>query len=217
MSTVIIAGRGRIPDWVVDLDSFRRWSRSDDFPESGWFSYLAGEVWADPSMETAGHNQAKWEVSLVLGGLVKAQTLGLFFPDRMRLVNVEADLSTEPDAMFISNKTLDAGTAQLEHGEVTLEVTGSPDMVLEVVSPSSVEKDTVILRQLYWNAGVREYWLVDPRGLELHFDILRRAEKGYVATRRHQGWLKSTVFGKSFRLTKQTDARGNPVFTLEAR
>jgi len=94
---------------------------------------------------------------------------------------------------------------------------GSPDMVLEVVSPSSVEKDTVILRQLYWKAGVREYWLVDPRGLELHFDILRHAEKSYVATRRQQGWLKSAVFGKSFRLTKRNDTRGNPVFTLEVR
>ena len=217
MSTVIIAGSGRIPDWVSDLDSFRRWARSEDFPESGWFSYLAGEVWADPSMETLGHNQAKWELSLVLGSLVKAQKLGSFFPDRMRLVHEDANLSTEPDGMFISNKTLDAGRARLEHGQATLEVVGSPDMVLEVVSPSSVEKDTVLLRRLYWKAGVREYWLIDPRGLELHFDIFRHAEKGYVATRQRQGWLKSAVFGKSFRLTKQDDARGNPVFTLEVR
>ncbi|HKB38255.1 MAG TPA: Uma2 family endonuclease [Gemmataceae bacterium] len=217
MSTVIIAGRGRIPDWVVDLDSFRRWSRSGDFPDSGWFSYLAGEVWADPSMETAGHNQAKWKISLILGGLIEAEALGNFFPDRMRLVNVAADLSTEPDGMFISERTLEVGRARLEHGIATLEVVGSPDMVLEVVSPSSVEKDTVILRQLYWNAGVRESWLVDPRGLELHFDILRHAEKGYIPTRRQQGWLKSTVFGKSFRLTQRNDARGNPVFKLEVR
>jgi len=217
MSTVVIAGSGRIPDWVSDMDSFRRWARSEDFPESGWFSYLAREVWADPRGETLGHNQAKWKISLTLGGLIEAQALGYFYPDRMRLVNVDADLSTEPDGMFISNKTLDTGHARLEHGTATLEVVGSPDMVLEVVSPSSVEKDTVLLRQLYWKAGVREYWLIDPRGLELHFEILRHAEKGYVPTRQRQGWLKSAVFGKSFRLTKQDDARGNPVSTLEVR
>ena len=217
MSTIAVQEDIRIPTWVVDLESFRRWARSDEFPARGRFSHLAGGLWVDLSMETAGHNQAKWKMSLTLGGLIEAQTLGYFYPDRMRLVNVDADLSTEPDGMFISNKTLDTGLARLEHGTATLEVVGSPDMVLEVVSPSSVEKDTVLLRQLYWKAGVREYWLVDPRGLELHFDIFRHAEKGYVATRPRQGWLKSAVFGKSFRLTQRDDARGNPVFTLEVR
>src|SRR5262245_30537729 len=105
MSTVVIAGSARIPGWVGDLDSFRRWARSDEFPDNGWFSYLAGEVWADPSMETAGHNQAKWKISLTLGGLIESQQLGRFFPDRMRLVHTAADLSTEPDGMFLSNKT----------------------------------------------------------------------------------------------------------------
>src|SRR5256885_8764701 len=44
-----------------------------------------------------------------------------------------------------------------------LELEGTPDMVLEVVSESSVQKDTKRLRQLYWQAGIREYWLVDAR------------------------------------------------------
>jgi Uma2 family endonuclease len=37
-------------------------------------------------------------------------------------------------------------------------------MVLEVVSASSVEPDTQTLRELYWAAGIKEYWLVDARG-----------------------------------------------------
>src|SRR5262249_7370732 len=154
---------------------------------------------------------------LILGGRMEAEGLGSSFRAWLGLVTGAADLSTETDGMFTSEKALEVGLARLEHGIATLEVVGSPDMVLEVVSPSSVEKDTVILRQLYWNAGVREYWLVDPRGLELHFDILRHAEKGYIPTRRQHGWLKSTVFGKSCRLTQRNDARGNPVFKLEVR
>src|SRR5262249_50385096 len=200
----------RIPAWVVDLGSFRRWACSEEFPERGRFCYLDGGVWMDLSMETLGHNQARWAICLTLGNLILSKRLGRFFPDGMRLVNVDADLSTEPDGMFASEETLDAGHARLEHGQATLEVVGSPDMVLEVVSASSVQKDTVLLRELYWKAVVREYWLVDPRGLELHFDILRHTPKGYVATRRQGGWLKSTVFGKSFRLTRQDDARGDP-------
>src|SRR5262245_45425430 len=34
-----------VPDWVVDLESFRRWSDHDDFPETGQISYLMGQVW----------------------------------------------------------------------------------------------------------------------------------------------------------------------------
>jgi Uma2 family endonuclease len=90
-------------------------------------------------------------------------------------------------------------------------------MVLEVISNGSVRKDTVILRQAYWEAGVQEYWLVDARKQPLTFDILRHTAKGYVATRKQGGWLRSPVFGKSFRLTQGTDFLGQPSFTLEVR
>jgi Uma2 family endonuclease len=56
-------------------------------------------------------------------------------------------------------------------------VEGTPDMALEIVSPSSVDKDTVDLRQLYREAGIPEYWLVNPLGQPLTFDILRYTPK----------------------------------------
>jgi Uma2 family endonuclease len=90
-------------------------------------------------------------------------------------------------------------------------------MALEVVSRSSVQKDTVVLRDAYWKAGVREYWLVDARKEPLQFDILRRTAKGFAATRKQGGWMKSAVFGKSFRLTQQTNALGHPEYTLAVR
>jgi Uma2 family endonuclease len=90
-------------------------------------------------------------------------------------------------------------------------------MVLEVVSASSEEKDTVVLRDLYWRAGVKEYWLVDPRGDDLAFDILRHGAKGYATARKQGGWLKSAVFGRSFRLTREVDRTGLPACTLAVR
>lgn len=36
------------------------------------------------------------------------------------------------------------------------------DFVAEVVSPSSVKKDYLIKLNKYWNAKVREYWIIDP-------------------------------------------------------
>ena len=98
-----------------------------------------------------------------------------------------------------------------------VEMEGSPDMVLEVVSASSVHKDTVVLRQAYWQAGIREYWLVDARQEPARFDILRRTARGYAATRKRDGWLRSAVFGKSFQLSQRVNALGHPEYTLAVR
>lgn len=40
---------------------------------------------------------------------------------------------------------------------------GAPDFVLEVLSPSTRKKDLTIKNRKYLNAGVREYWIVDPK------------------------------------------------------
>jgi Uma2 family endonuclease len=76
-------------------------------------------------------------------------------------------------------------------------------MVLEVVSTHSVQKDTIVLRELYHAAGIAEYWLINPLSGRLSLEILRRTAKGYVPTRKTAGWVKSNVFGKSFRLTPE--------------
>lgn len=39
---------------------------------------------------------------------------------------------------------------------------GAPDFVLEVLSPSTRRRDLLIKLNKYWNAGCREYWVVDP-------------------------------------------------------
>jgi Uma2 family endonuclease len=217
METKVIATSVRIPRWVKDLDSFRRWTRSEDFPEQGWISYLAGELWVDMSMERVAHNQIKGVIGEEVGRLVRAENLGHFFHDRMRLVHVGAELSTEPDGMFLSHEALHSGRVILEKGDDTLEVLGTPDMVLEVISSTSVEKDKKLLRERYWEAGVTEYWLADSREKTRTFDILRHGKRGYVTARKQSGWINSIVFGKAFRLTERVDEHGLTKFRLDMR
>jgi Uma2 family endonuclease len=217
MPELILSGSIRVPEWVQDLDSFRRWTRSDEYPDQGEISFLGGLLWVDPSMERDVHNQIKTECTITLGGLVKVGRLGRFYADNMRLVHPEAGLSTEPDAMFVSQESLQRQRVQLQQGKDSLELVGSPDMVLEVVSPTSVEKDTVHLFDLYHKAGVREYWLVNPLGDAVDFKLYRAAAGKFTAARSQRGWLRSDVFNRSFRLTETAGALGLPDFTLESR
>jgi len=221
MTTLVVdQDRVQIPPDLRDLASFRRWVCSADFPQAGRICYLTGEVWVDMSKEQVfSHNQVKGEYTRVLGGLAKANSLGRFFPDGVLLTNPDADLSCQPDGMFVSRDSLRRRKVRLREGaeEGPVELEGTPDMVLEVVSPGSVDKDTITLRDLYWLAGIQEYWLVDARGQRLEFDILHHGPRGYVGTRKQGGWVKSAVFATSFRLLRQEDELGHPEFTLEVR
>jgi Uma2 family endonuclease len=209
-----------VPDWVVDLESFLRWLDADEVPEKARICYLQNQVWVDMSREQLfTHALVKTKFATVLGSLVDAGGLGLYFADGALLSNEQARFSVKPDGVFIATTTLAEKRVDLVEGvlEGHVGLSGSPDVVLEVVSTSSVRKDTVVLRQAYWEAGIPEYWLVDARRPPLSFDILRHTQKGYVASRKQKGWIKSSVFGKSFSLTQGTDALGNPSYTLSVR
>jgi Uma2 family endonuclease len=218
---VIDSDEVSVPEWVTDLASFRRWADTDEFPETGRICYLDKEVWVDMSGEQLfTHVLVKTRISGVLSDLVEREELGLFFGDGALLSNVDAAFAVIPDATFVSNAALEDRVRLLEGRDAGyVELDGAPDMVLEVVSPSSVRKDTVLLRQAYWQGGIREYWLVDARHDPLSFDILRHTPKGYRSTPKKEGWIRSAVYGRSFRLTcrLRSGQGGHPKYTLETR
>jgi Uma2 family endonuclease len=222
MGWFIFEDKARVPMGIDSLATYRRWAKSDDYPDRGWFSYLAGVIYVDLSMEQAfSHNRVKTRFTAVLEPLIEDRQAGYFFSDRMLLSNPLADLSTEPDAMFVSYEAIASGKARLVEGsrDGFVEVEGAPDMVLEVVSDNSVKKDKVLLVELYWRAGIPEYWLVDARGSSPKFDIFKHRREGYVSTRRQKdGWLKSEVFGRSFRFAQlDADQLGHPRYDLAVR
>ena len=210
----------RVPMWVTDLESFRRWAVSDEAPENVPVHFLDGEVWIDMSKEQVfSHVRIKQELLRVLGNVVKETRQGDMFPDGLLLTNVEAALSGNPDGTFISRETFREKRVRLVEGKKSgcVELEGTPDMVLEVLSDSSVKKDRELLRELYWKAGIPEYWIVDGRGDAVEFTILKHTTRGYSAVRNASGWLKSPVFGKSFRLTRRLDELGHPDFVLDVK
>jgi Uma2 family endonuclease len=208
-----------VPESAHTLGGFRQWAASEDFPDSGKISYLAGELFIDMSPEKFDtHNQVKDAVNNAVSPLVRKLDLGKYCPDGLWITNDQGDLSTEADATFLSWQRLQSGEVQLipgRRGRGGIEMRGSPDWVLEIVSDTSVEKDTVRLLELYYRAKVREYWLIDARGETLLFNAYRRGRKAFQPIPAVRGWIASEVFPRRFRLTRERDRIGGWTYTLK--
>lgn len=217
---VYLQGQVVIPDWVEDLDSFRRWRLSAEAPEQGEIAYLDSCLWVDLSMEEfLTHNQVKAACDYAIMGIVNPASLGRYVPDRMLLTNAAANLNSEPDGLFFTWETLRSGRLRFveREGQGIMELEGTPDQVLEVVSKTSVRKDTVLLRDLYHKAGIPEFWLVDVRGEAMSFQILERTPAVYVPVTAADGWSESKVFGKKFQLEQKTDPLGHPLYIVNVK
>ena len=81
----------------------------------------------------------------------------------------EYDL-TQPDILFVSNERASIITAE--------NIKGAPDLVVEILSPSTERYDRGYKRTMYARNGVREYWLVDPAAETI--EVLTEAEEGFA-------------------------------------
>jgi Uma2 family endonuclease len=214
-------GQVRIPNRAYTLEGFRQWILSEDAPTHGRFTYVRGELIADMSPESyEKHNSVKVEITSILHRLVRQKKLGRIFGDGVLLSHPAADVSTEPDAMYASFATLRSGRCQLAKSDrpgVAEELLGSPDWVLEIVSPSSIKKDTKELREAYYEAAISEYWLVDVLGDRIQFDILLRGATGFEEAPKSDSWTWSPTFSHNFRLTREIDVDGLWQYTLEIK
>lgn len=166
------------------------------------------------------HVSPKTCLTIAVGLLAEKFELGEVFSDGTRLVNVVAGLSVEPDLMFCSWETLESGRAVYAEDDPDavgrIDLIGSPDLVVEIVSDLSVKKDTRFLRSLYFAAGIDEYWLIDCRGEAIQFELLVRGETDYVAAPADaNGFQRSGVLAGSFQLARERNRVGHWRYKLE--
>ena len=204
-----------VPPSAYTLEGFTQWTYSEDFPERGRITFVNGRILIDMSPERyESHNKLKTALSRVLGTIVDEEDLGEFYTDGARFKNDDGNISNEPDAMFASWETLESSKLApppfdlVEEGK-HIDLYGTPDWVCEVISNSSVKKDSQRLRQAYHKAGIPEYWLIDARGEDIDFQILVWQEGGYVEAEDQDGWRRSPVFDCQFQLTRSRNRVGN--------
>lgn len=222
MATSVIFEDSLEVPMIGSLAEFRRWALSDNFPQRGRIDYLDGHIEVDMSPEDIYcHGVLKTEIILGLAAWNKRVRKGLLLSDCSRISCPDAGLSAEPDILLVSHQSIADGRVTLvpkataEEGRY-VELEGSADLVVEIVSDSSVRKDTVRLPTAYYRAGVDEFWLIDARGDDLFFQIQRRGPSGFVPSEVDaEGFQRSLVMGCRFRLRRQHDETGNWDYDLE--
>ncbi|MBW8879063.1 MAG: Uma2 family endonuclease [Acidobacteria bacterium] len=222
---IVVEENPRIPQDAFSFDGFQRWAESDDFPETGRIDYLEGDVEVDMSPEDLyTHSAPKTAVVSTLARLVVDPDLGEVFIDRTRITSRFANLSVEPDVVVVLLDSLYQekvrpvpSSRNMPDRFIAFE--GPPDLVVEIISDGSVQKDTIQLPLLYARTGVPEFWLIDARGKDLRFDLhtLRDGRYELIAPDA-DGWTLSPRFGQTFRLLRRRRPRlGTWRYTLEHR
>lgn len=222
-TSVIFEEQVEIPMDLRGLSDFRRWTYSNQFPERGRIDYVAGHIEVDMSPEDVFcHGKLKLALASRLFEIAERGNLGHAFTDCTRVSVPDAALSVEPDIVLVTNEALETGRVRLvaKAGQPDryIELEGPPDLIVEIVSDSSVTKDTKRLPPAYARAGVREFWLADARKEPLVFQVHRLAGDVYQPVEPDaENLIRSDVLSCRVRLEGQRDARGFWKFELVER
>ena len=223
MATVLLDHEIEIPT-IRDLADFRRWALSEDFPQRGRIDYIAGRIEVDMSPEDFfTHGTLKSEIAAEVKDRVDELDLGHTLIAETRISSIPGDVSAEPDVVVITHAAFDDGRVRLvpkASGEPDrfVEVEGAPDLIVEIVSDSSVSKDRRRLPGAYFAAGVSEFWLIDARGANLQFQIHHRGASSFISAEQDaEGYQRSDVLDAWYSLERDRHQRGHWIYRLRSK
>ena len=160
--------------------------------ETKRYELIEGELIMVPSPNIY-HQRISRKLEFLLEDFVEKNKLGEIFyaPCDVHM----GENVVQPDILFVSK----------EHSYVITEeeIKGAPDLVIEILSPATAERDRTYKKVLYARYGVREYWIVDPE--EKTIEVLTLKKEGYetFGIYKMQETLNSPLLsGLSINLTK---------------
>jgi Uma2 family endonuclease len=122
------------------------------------------------------HQDIRRELSMQMGGFIKGKPYEIYAPIGVRLFpkpDNSDDTVVLPDIAVICDRSkLD------DYG-----CNGAPDLIVEILSPSTARHDRVLKFRKYLEAGVREYWMVYPDEKTIDVHIL---ENGRYTTKAYE-------------------------------
>lgn len=130
------------------------------------YELVEGDLRMTPSPSTI-HQKISGRLEKVLREWVEGHELGEVYYAPTDVVLSEHNV-VQPDILYITRERL--GIIKEAN------IQGAPDLVVEILSPNSLEWDRVTKRHLYAKYGVREFWVVDPEGRTIEVAVLREGE-----------------------------------------
>jgi Uma2 family endonuclease len=142
------------------------------FPDDGKrHELIDGVHFVTPAPNTR-HQRIVIHLAVALETFARAHGLGKVFVAPYDVVFSRHDV-VEPDLIFVSAARAAVLTAA--------HAAGAPDLVIEILSPSTRRRDEMLKRDLYEARGVAEYWLIDPEAETVK--VLRREEERFGRAR----------------------------------
>lgn len=136
-------------------------------PDDERYELLDGALIVPPAPNTA-HQSVQAELGWRMAQFVREERLGNLFFAPTDVVLSSTDV-VQPDLLFISSERV--------HIIAPANIQGAPDLIVEIRSDSTAERDESFKRQLYADCRVVEYWLVDPEAEII--SVLLLGENGY--------------------------------------
>lgn len=135
------------------------------------YELLDGELLMAPA-PTPLHQIISANLEFVLQQHVRRQHLGIVLHAPLDVVFGQGDDRevAQPDIIFISNARRAIVTRK--------EIQGAPDLVVEILSSGTEDRDRGYKKTLYGRYGVREYWIVDPEAKQV--DVYRPTATGFA-------------------------------------
>lgn len=128
------------------------------WPENERIELIDGEA-VLMSLPSTVHQKISGELFRQLANFLEGKKCEVFSaPFGVRLFEKDGDSPENVDTMVEPDISVICDRDKLDrHG-----CKGAPDLIVEILSPSTQRRDRLIKLELYQRAGVREYWLVSP-------------------------------------------------------
>jgi Uma2 family endonuclease len=145
---------------------------------------IDGEHYMTPS-PIPRHQRISKRLLMQLESFVRQKQVGEVFSAPIDVILSDVDVVV-PDLIFISRERSSIITGK--------NIQGVPDLIIEILSPSTAERDRHLKRKTYAKFGVTEYWLVDPVTCTVHILRLHEGDYQSVSTFSLQQNLTSPLF-----------------------
>ncbi|KJS16957.1 MAG: restriction endonuclease [Peptococcaceae bacterium BRH_c4b] len=136
----------------VDTDRLYTYEDYLKINDDNQYELIGGKLILVPSPRSI-HQIINTELVATLRDYVRKNKLGRVITAPLDVLLSETE-KPQPDILFISKERLDIITE--------MNIQGAPDLVVEILSPSTGKNDRVEKSRMYYKHGVKEYWIVDP-------------------------------------------------------